>query len=430
MPDGNADKALTSGSARTLADYQKQGGFQQAKGSGQRAAADTIVNEVRAAGLRGRGGAGVRTADKWQMVRDAVAQRGGPPYLVCNAYDADPKSLIASTLLSTQPFRVVEGIALAAYAIGAREAYLYMRSNNRAGYDAVNVALQQSQDAGYLNDLAITIVGVDVGFMGGEESTMLQVIKGSRAMAQQRPPFPAQVGVNDLPTAVDNIETLCLVADIMRSGAAAFQKTGTKETPGTKLISVYGADGKGQLVEASFGMTVAAILQQAGISVTPATARGVAVGGPEGGVLPSAQWNTPFDYDALKAAGTIVGSATIEVLPADTCMVAWAQARSDYLTRENCGKCIPCRNGTKRVAGTLAGIISDVGTSGDLDLLKEFGDYIPSASLCGFGWNAMHPLNSAMRYYPDDFDKHLKGECPTGTCIPVRSHRFATKGVL
>jgi len=128
--------------------------------------------------------------------------------------------------------------------------------------------------------------------------------------------------------------------------------------------------------------------------------------------------------------GTIVGSATIEVLAANTCMVAWAQARSDYLAAENCGKCIPCRTGTKRIAGTLAGIISDVGTTGDLDLLKEFGDYVPNASLCGFGWNAAHPLNSATRYYPDDFDKHLKGECPTGTCIPVRSHRFATKGVL
>jgi NADH:ubiquinone oxidoreductase subunit F (NADH-binding) len=142
------------------------------------------------------------------------------------------------------------------------------------------------------------------------------------------------------------------------------------------------------------------------------------------------QLTTAFDYDPLALAGAIVGSGTIEVLGPQTCMVDWARERTQYLTEQSCGKCIPCRTGTKRIAGTLAGIMSNVGIAGDLDLLNEFADYVPDGSLCGFGWNATHPLKTALRYYPDDFQKHLQGECPTGTCVPVRSHRFAKKGVL
>ena len=431
MPDGTANRALTS-SATSLADYQKQGGFKTfgaVQSGGQRAAND-ILAAVREARLRGRGGAGALVADKWQVVRDSVIQRGGTPYLVCNAYDADPRSLIASTLLTTQPFKVIEGIAFAAHAIGAEEAYLYLRSSNTAGYDAINAALNATRDAGFLSTLTITIVGVELGFMGGEESTMLQAIKGMRGMAVQRPPYPAQSGLNDMPTAIANVETLYHVAVIMQGGVAAFKKSGTAETPGTKFVTVYGTNGSGKLLEVPFGATVANIVKEAGFMITPETARGIAVGGPEGGVLSAAQWNTLYDFMPLKAVGVIVGSGTLEVLPTTTCMVSWAQERSAYLSKESCGKCIPCRSGVKRITGTLEGIISDVGSEKDLALLTEFGDYVATASLCGFGWNATHPLKTAMQYYPDDFAQHLKGECPTGTCVPVRSHRFATKGVL
>lgn len=431
MPDGTPVRGVTP-SAQQLIDYRKQNGFQalQRVSTAGASGATKILNEVRDAKLRGRGGAGVLTATKWQIARDAVAKRGGPPSLVCHAYDADPRAKVAAHLLTNQPFVVLEGIALAAHALGAREAYLYLRSSNKAGYAAVQAALQQMQDADLLGELTVTIVGVDVGFMGGEESTMLEAIKGRRAMAVQRPPFPAQVGLNELPTVVDNIETLTQVVSIMNQGAAAYVKSGSTLSPGTKFVTVYDAAGQGQVLEVPFGTPIAAILKQAGLNVTPQTARGVVVGGPEGGVLPATSWHIPFDYEPLREAGTIVGSGTIEVLPPDTCMVEWAQVRMGYLSKESCGKCIPCRSGTKRVAGVLAGIISDVGDPKDMDLLTEFGDYIPASSLCGFGWNATHPLQAAMRYYSDDFQQHLKGVCPTGTCVPVRSHRFATKGVL
>ncbi|MBA3825124.1 MAG: hypothetical protein H0X24_14660 [Ktedonobacterales bacterium] len=429
MPDANG-RAIGPSTA-SLADYQNARGFaalQTLRGQGAQAAAN-VISAAQQARLRGRGGAGMLTANKWQTVRDAVAKRGGPAFLVCNAYDADPQSLISTTLVASQPFMVLEGVMLAAIAVGAREAYIYLRSGNTAGHTALNAALDQARSANILSDLIINVVGVEVGFMGGEESTMLEVIKGRRAMAQQRPPYPAQSGLSELPTAVANVETLVSLVGAVRD-PAAFAKTGTAASAGTKLFSVYDAAGNGTLVEQPFGATIAAIVKAAGLTITADSARGILVGGPEGGVLPPAQWNTPFDFEPLQAAGAIVGSGTIQVLGPQTCMVDWARERTAYLTHESCGKCIPCRSGTKRIEGMLAGIMSDVGTSGDLDLLNEFADYVPDGSLCGFGWNATNPLKTAMRYYADDFQKHLRGECPTGTCVPVRTHRFAKKGVL
>ena len=430
MPDGNGTRSVVT-SVLSLADYQKQGGFTahtRATSSGR--GSSEILTEIRTAKLRGRGGAGMLTADKWQVVLDQVVKRGGPPQLVCNAYDADPRSLVATTLLATQPFTVLEGIVLAAYALGANEAYMYMHSKNRNGYDAFNAAVHQAQDSGVLGNLTVTIVGVDVGFMGGEESTMLEVIRGRRAMAVQRPPYPAQSGLSELPTAIANVETLSHIVTIMNNGAQAYVKAGSKDVAGTKLVTVYDAQGQGTVVEVSMGMPIATILQKAGIAITPENARGVVVGGPEGGVLPAELWNTPFDFDSLKSVGTILGSATIEVLPKSTCMVEWSRSRTDYLAQASCGKCIPCRTGVKRATGVLAGIMSDVGNQSDVAVLQDLAEYIPSGSLCGFGWNATHPMKTAMRYFADDFTKHLNGECPTGTCFPVRTHRFALKKVL
>ncbi len=423
MPDSNARALIPS--VTSLADYRKQGGYQML----QAAQGQAIMQATRQAVLRGRGGAGMPVAGKWQAVRAAVEQRGGTPFLVCNAYDADPLSMVASLLLARQPHRVLEGIALAARAIGAHETYLYLHATNKEGYDAVTAALREAHDAGVLGDLVVTLVGVDAGFMGGEESTMLEVIKGRRAMAKQRPPYPAQSGLGEMPTAVANVETLAHLPAVVRD-PAGYAKTGTPATPGTKFVTVYDAGGAGQVLEIPFGTTIAAILRSAGIAVSPQTARGVVVGGPEGGVLPLEQLAIPFDFEPLKAAGAIVGSGTLQVLGATTCMVEWARQQTAYLAKESCGKCIPCRSGTKRIEGTLEGIMSDVGASGDLDLLNEFADYVPEGSLCGFGWNATNPLRSAMRWFAADFQSHLQGTCPTGTCVPSRSHRFAKKGVL
>jgi NADH-quinone oxidoreductase subunit F len=415
--------------------YRQQGGYSALERAVTQMTPAQTLDAIRAAGLRGRGGAGVWTAEKLGLVAEAPA---GAKYVVCNAYDADERALAAATLLRQNPHLVIEGMALAAYTAGASESFVFLRGADTALAAGVREALRTAVKSGILGRgvlgsrfaLSITLAGADVGFMGGEESTLLQIIKGRPAKAQQRPPYPSTYGAFDKPTAVLNVETLANLPLIVGRGALAFRSVGTQATPGTKLLTIVAADGAATLIEVPFGTTLRDALQAAGIALNASTARGVAVGGREGGVLPLAQLGVALDFEPLEEAGTILGSSVVEVLPADTCMVRWAMERSDYLSRETCGKCIPCRVGVKRIAGTLEGIASSLGTQDDLALLDEFAHYVPDGSLCGFGVNAVHPLVTAMKYFPDDFAAHLEGRCPTGTCLPVRAHRYVTKHVL
>ena len=430
---GKADAAQFS-VPLSLDAYRRQGGYAALARALGELAPSQVIGEVRASGLRGRGGAGGATAEKFAAVAGA---RDETRYLVCNAYDADVRSLVSATLLARNPHLVLEGMALAAYAVGAQEAFLYVRNTRTAAAEAAQKALSEALEQGLLGrnilkspfSLAITVVGVDRGFMGGEESTLIEIIKGRPMKAQQRPPYPSEAGVNSKPTAVQNVETLVNLPAIIARGANAFKATGSQATAGTKLITVIGPDGA-RLVEIPFGATLRQALRVAGIDANESNSRGVVVGGMEGGVLPLKALDTAYDFDALEQAGVIVGSSMIEVLPNDACMVRWAMERSDFLAGESCGKCVPCRVGVKRVAGVLQGLVSGLGTEDDLKLLDEFSHYIPDGSLCGFGVHATHPLITAMRNFPDDFAAHLAGHCPTETCEPVRAHRFATKHVL
>lgn len=437
MPDGQFRLLPQPGAPAlsTLDAYRQQGGYVALRRAVVEMSPEQVLGEIRTAGLRGRGGGGVLAAEKMALV---AASPVAPKYVVCNAYDADPRSLISRTLLAQDPHRLIEGMALAAYAIGATEGFLYVRGEHREAAEAAREALRQAQEAGVLGrsvlgsryGLAITLVGVDIGFMGGEESTLIQVIKGRPAKAVQRPPYPTQYGVFDKPTLVQNAETLANIPQIVARGGAAFRAGGSEMSPGTKLVTVIDPTGRAMLVEVPLGAPLSDVLKAAGVAANEGAARAVAVGGMEGGVLPLAQLGTAFDYESLEDAGAIVGSSVVEVLPADTCMVHWAMQRSDYLSRESCGKCVPCRVGVKRIAGTLEGIESGLGTDADLALLEEFSRYVPDGSLCGFGVNAVHPVVTAMKYFAGDFRAHLDGACPTGTCLPVRAHRYATKHVL
>ncbi len=330
---------------------------------------------------------------------------------------------------------------LAAYAVGASEAYLFTRSLYVEGVGSVQRALNEALEANLVGrdilgtdfSCTINVVGVDIGFMGGEETVQIALIKGRRGMPEQRPPFPAQYGLWDKPTAINCIETLANVPIIIRDGAKAFASVGTAMTGGTKVLTVYdyAPDSEPKVIEVPFGTTLREILRHAGYNHPDSELRAVVVGGAEGGALPPNLLDTPFDYDPIEEAGAIVGSGVIELLPANTCMVAWAMERSRYLSIESCGKCVPCRLGVKRIAGILEGIISDLGVSADLDVLDEFAKYVPNGSLCGFGVHAPNPLKTAKHYWPDHFQKHIEEQaCPTGTCVPVRSHRFVTKHVL
>jgi NADH-quinone oxidoreductase subunit F len=438
VPDSMMSLLVADGqkSPTSYAAYIQQGGYQALrKAVGQMTPAEVIA-EVREAGLRGRGGSGVMAASKM----DAVARAEGETrYVVCNAYDADTRARGAEALLERNPHAALEGLALAAYAVGASEAFLYVRSTREKAATAIQEALREAQEQGALGrdlfgsrfSLAVTVVGAERSFMGGEETVMIEIIKGRPMKAQQRPPYPSEVGLYAQPTLVQNVETLANIPAIIARGSLAFRATGSQASSGAKLVTLIGpGQTAGSLVEVPFGVTLAQLLRAEGLDVNESSARAVVVGGMEGGALPLAQLNTPFDYEPLLEAGAIVGSAVIEALPAGTCMVHWAMERSSYLAKESCGKCVPCRVGVKRIAGTLEGVVSGLGSQDDLALLEQFSHYVPDGSLCGFGVNAVNPVVTARRYFADDFAAHLEGRCPTGSCEPVRAHRYATKHVL
>jgi NADH:ubiquinone oxidoreductase subunit F (NADH-binding) len=423
---------------RSLASYRRAGGYTALEKAIREQTPEQVLQQVLDARLRGRGGAGRPTAEKWRIVR---RQDDPIKYVICNAYDADPRSWAARTMLERNPHQVIEGIVLAAYAVGASEAYLFTRSLYLEGIASVEKALEEALDANLVGrdilgtefSCTINVLGVDIGFMGGEETVQIAMIKGRRGMPEQRPPFPAQYGLWDRPTAINSIETLANVPVIVRDGAQAFASVGTAVTGGTKVLTVYDyvPDSEPKVVEVPFGLTLREILRHSGYSRAEGELRAVVVGGAEGGALPTSLLDTPFDYDPLEEAGAIVGSGIIELLPANTCMVAWAMERSRYLSKESCGKCVPCRIGMKRITGILEGVTSDLGVAKDLDMLDEFATYIPNGSLCGFGVHAPNALKTARRYWPDHFDAHVKDQqCPTGACVPLRSHRFVLKHVL
>ena len=441
MPDfSNSYRILRQdGSAiRTLAAYRETGGYKALETAISQQTPTQIVQQVIDAKLRGRGGAGRLTGEKWRLVQQVD---DAPKYVICNAYDADSRSLVARTLLETNPHQVIESIVLAAYAVGASEAYLFARSSFREGIEAAQEALREALDANLVGrdilgtdfSCTINVLGVDIGFMGGEETVQMALIKGRRGMPEQRPPFPSQYGLWDKPTAINNIETLVNVPLIVRDGAAAFASIGSATTAGTKLLTVYdfGAESEPHVVEVPFGTSLRDILAHAGLNRTDEQVCAIVVGGAEGGALPASLLDIPYDFDPLEEAGAIVGSSILELLPVETCMVAWSMERTHYLSKESCGKCVPCRLGVKRMVGLLEGVISDLGVGGDLDVLDEFAAYVPNGSLCGFGVQAPNPYKTARRYWPEHFTLHVQEQqCPTGTCVPVRSHRFVTKHVL
>jgi NADH-quinone oxidoreductase subunit F len=423
---------------RSLAAYREAGGYSALEKALRQQTPEQIIQQVTDAQLRGRGGAGRLAGEKWRIVRQSPDDQ---KYVICNAYDADSRSYAARTLLAQNPHQVIEGIVLAAYAVGASEAYLVTRSFFNEGIEAVQAALKEASEANLVGrdilgtefSCNITVLALDMGFMGGEETVQIAVIKGRRGMPEQRPPFPAQYGLWDKPTAINSLETLANVPVIVRDGAAAFKSVGTATTGGTKIVTVYdlAPDSAPVVVEVPFGTPLREILAFAGVNRAPDQMRAVVVGGAEGGALPPSLLDTPYDFDPVEDAGAIIGSSILELLPVGTCMVSWAMERSRYLSKETCGKCVPCRLGVKRITGILEGIISDLGVNGDLEVLDEFAAYVPNGSICGFGVQATNPLKTAKRYWPEHFIMHIQEQqCPTGACVPVRSHRFVTKHVL
>lgn len=364
------------------------------------ASPEDIIGRVLRSGLRGRGGGGFPLAQKLATARANAA--GGEAFVIANAYDADADSPLSATLLARNAAAVLAGLVLAARAIGAQRAFLYLRP------DATADASWTSEREG----ISIEVVRGPGGFMGGEETALLAVLESRRAMARQRPPYPAAQGLGLRPTVVASAETLAWLPFIVSGGAE----------PKTKLVSVTGAVRDPQVLEVELGATLQEILGRAGGVIGELKA--IHVGGPTGGLLPAAQLGTKLDFDALRAAGTHMGSAQVRAIGDGVCIVAEAGRLFAYLAKETCGLCVPCRVGTKRVQGILEGISSGLGRTDDLPWLGELGDHLNEFSLCGFGITSASILRTSLGSFGADYQAHLDGHCATGTCLPTRSRRY------
>jgi NADH:ubiquinone oxidoreductase subunit F (NADH-binding) len=366
--------------------------------------AEDAIARIAASGLRGRGGSGFALADKLRAVRANAI--GRDCYVVANAYDADPDSPLARTLLETSAELVIRGLEIAMSITGATRAFLYLHPEAAGARSAAEGALAKSD--------GIELTLGPGGFMGGEESALLNVLESKRAMARQRPPYPASQGYLMRPTLVSSAETLAWLPLVLDGASAE-----------TKLVSVTGTVKKPGVYEVDLGTTLGAILDRAG--GTTGELKAIHVGGPTGGILAAQRRNTKLDYDDLKAAGTHMGSGQVRAIGAEVCMVREAGRLFAYLAKESCAICVPCRVGTKRVQGILEGVSSSLGRDADLPWLTELGDHMAQFSLCGFGITAPSILRTTMREFGDDYREHIKeGRCPTGTCTALRARRYET----
>ena len=382
--------------------------------------ADEVIAVVERSGLRGRGGAGFPLAEKLRATRTA-AMLAGDAYVVANAYDADPASPLSRTLLERGADLVLDGIEIAASVVGAKEAYLYLHPEAAAARSAAEAALARREKSA----LPIAIALGPGGFMGGEESALLAVLENKRAMARQRPPWPAEQGIRLRPTLVSSAETLAALPLIVRDGPESFRVAGTATSRGTKLVSVTGSVASPGVYEVAFGTTLGEIVQTAGGATT--AVKGSHVGGPTGGILAATRTTVRLDYEDLKAAGTHLGSAQVRVIPQGVCIVNEAAKLFAYLSQETCAICVPCRVGTKRVGGILEGIYSGLGREDDLPWLSELADHLHDFSLCGFGITSSSIIRTTMSEFPDDYRTHIvERTCPTGTCEPARARRYET----
>ena len=382
-------------------------------GTARGLAPDELIALIERNDVRGRGGAGYPLSKKMRAVRAAAAATGREPLLVANAYDADPGSPIARTLIERNKANVLQGVAIAAHAIGAVEAIVYMHPEADVARGAMEQDIVKRREG--LGALVVTVALGPGGFMGGEESALMNVLESRRAMAHQRPPYPATNGVQQRPTLVSSAETLAWLPQLVASGARAE----------TKLVSVTGAVKKPGIYEVALGTTLGAILDQAG-GVT-GQLKAIQVGGPTGGLLAASKRDTKLGFDELKAAGTHMGSGQVRAIASDTCIVAEAAKLFAYLAKETCGICVPCRVGTARVQGILESVQSQLGRETDTTWLGELGDHMEKFSLCGFGITAPSILRTTMREFAADYEAHIKERrCPNGTCLPIRARRYET----
>ncbi|MFC1714232.1 NAD(P)H-dependent oxidoreductase subunit E [Candidatus Poribacteria bacterium] len=405
-----------------LDEYLERDGFEGLKRCLAEMTPEELIEEVRNSFLRGRGGAGFPTGLKLSAVRQVESDL---KYIVCNGDEGDPGAFMDRMLLESFPYRVIEGIAIAAYAVGAQEGYLYVRAEYPAAVERVTEALAQCAERGFLGDnilgsgysLHLRLMQGAGAFICGEETALLNSIEGKRGMPRLRPPYPAESGLWGKPTLVNNVETYSLLPWIVRNGADAFSGLGTEESKGTKVFALAGKVVRGGLIEVPMGISIRDIVEEIGGGIEDGRRfKAVQIGGPSGGCVPAELAHTSVDYEALTGVGAIMGSGGLVVLDDSDCMVEIARYFLEFTQDQSCGKCTYCRIGTRRILETLTRFCEGQGKKGDLEELEQLAGMVKKGSLCGLGKTAPNPVLSTLKYFRDEYEAHLVGRCPAGKC--------------
>ena len=413
-----------------LDEYLAAGGFRAAERCLRERTAEEVIDEIRRSGLRGRGGAGFPAGEKWRRVRRAP---GEPKYLVCNGDEGDPGAFMDRMLLESYPYRIIEGMIVGAYAVGAAEGIFYIRHEYPLAVRRMREALERCRERGILGErvlgtefrLDLRIMEGAGAFVCGEETAMMASIEGRRGTPRLRPPYPSAAGLWGKPTLINNTETFVLVPWIVRNGAGAFAAIGTEHSKGTKVFALAGKVVRGGLIEVPMGVTLGRIVEEIGGGIAEGKRfKAVQVGGPSGGCVPASLADTPVDYEALTGVGAMMGSGGLVVLDEADCMVDIARYFLSFTQDQSCGKCTYCRVGTRRMLDILNRIVAGEGRAGDLEALEHLGRMVKRGSLCGLGKTAPNPVLSTLRYFREEYEAHLAGRCPAGVCKDLITYRI------
>ena len=384
---------------------------------------ENVIEEVLKSGLKGRGGAGFPTGQKWKFARAPQSEK---KYIICNADEGDPGAFMDRSVLEGDPHAVLEGLAIGGYAIGADEAYIYCRAEYPIAIKRLKIAIAEATKRGFLGEnilgtgfnFKIKIKEGAGAFVCGEETALIASIEGQRGMPRMRPPFPANKGLFSKPSNINNVETLANVGWIIRNGADAFASYGTEKSKGTKVFALAGKVARGGLVEVPIGIPLREIIFDIGGGTSSGKPfKAVQMGGPSGGCIPADLLDTIVDYETLSATGAIMGSGGMIVLDEDNCMVEIARYFLNFTQSESCGKCTYCKIGTKRMLEILTRITEGGGTEEDIPKLLELAEQIKKNSLCGLGQTAPNPVLTTLRYFRDEYEAHIRDKkCPAGQC--------------
>jgi len=413
---------------RSLEDCLRHGAYSALAQVLSEMSPEQVIDEVSASGLRGRGGAGFPTGKKWQFTRAAA---GKPKYIICNADEGDPGAFMDRAVLEGDPHLLIEGMIIGAYAIGSSQGFIYVRAEYPIAIEHTQLALTDARKAGLLGtdilgaglDFDIEIRQGAGAFVCGEETALIASLEGKRGMPRPRPPFPANSGLYGKPTNINNVETWGNVPRIIEKGAESYAAIGTEGSKGTKIFALAGKVAYTGLVEVPMGTTLRQIIFDIGGGIPGGRKfKAAQIGGPSGGCVPPRYLDLPIDYDSLKEIGAIMGSGGLIVMDEATCMVDVARFFTDFVQEESCGKCTPCRVGTKLMLETLTDITTGDGQPSDIDRLVQLGQMIKKTSLCGLGQTAPNPVLSTIRYFRDEYEAHIRQKrCPAHSCEALTS---------